>query len=95
MADRLARPSTDQGRSKHRVDNHDKTHSCNLETAPLLQENGETGTRDTNPSFGDRVGGIAQEPLTPLTKVLLILALALLLLSSVSLPWPSSYMLYI
>jgi hypothetical protein len=60
-----------------------ETH-CGTETAPLLQEDGETGIREANPSFGDRVGGIAQEPLTPLTKVLLILALALLLLSSVS-----------
>ncbi|KAF9458665.1 hypothetical protein BDZ94DRAFT_80625 [Collybia nuda] len=65
MADRLARPSTDQ------------------ESAPLLQETDGVRPRETDASFGDRVGGIAQEPLTPLTKVLLILALALLLLSSI------------
>ncbi|RDB20946.1 Endothelin-converting enzyme 1 [Hypsizygus marmoreus] len=67
MADSLARPSTDQ------------------ETAPLLRDPDaeDRGTNGHDSSFTGRVGSIAQEPFTPLTRILLILALVLLLLSSV------------
>jgi endothelin-converting enzyme len=56
------------------------------ETAPLLRdpEQEEVETQGRNLTFADHVGAIAQEPLTPLTKVLLVLGLVLLLLSSVS-----------
>lgn len=37
------------------------------------------------PTFSDRINKVVQEPLTPLTKILLILALVLLLVSSVRL----------
>ncbi|KAI3608021.1 endothelin-converting enzyme 1 [Moniliophthora roreri] len=68
MADRLPRPSTDQ------------------ESAPLLQDpdaEEHNFERHENPSFADRLNAVAQEPLTPLTKVLLILVLILLVLASV------------
>jgi endothelin-converting enzyme len=56
------------------------------ETASLLRdpEHEEPENEGPNLSFADHVGAISQEPLTPLTKVLLVLALVLLLLSSVS-----------
>jgi hypothetical protein len=56
------------------------------ETAPLLRDSGqeEAENEGRDLSFADHLGAIAQEPLTPLTKVLLVLALILLLLSSVS-----------
>ncbi|KAF8969921.1 hypothetical protein BDZ97DRAFT_1793392 [Flammula alnicola] len=67
MTDRTARPSTDQ------------------ENAPLLRDPGEDAEPNTNagPTFGDRLNSVAQEPLTPLTKILLVLGLVLLLTSSV------------
>jgi endothelin-converting enzyme len=67
MADWSARPSTDQ------------------ETAPLLRDPDAEEERAENeePSFMDRVNAVAQEPLTPLTRALLIVVLILLLLSSV------------
>ncbi|KAI5123330.1 hypothetical protein M0805_001755 [Coniferiporia weirii] len=70
MSYREARPSTDQ------------------EGAPLLRdpddEHGENGTyRRPRKSFTDHVNDIAREPLTTLTKILLVLALLLLLLTSV------------
>jgi len=60
--------------------------SNSAETAPLLRDigQGEGENEGRNPSFADHVGAIAQEPLTPLTKVLLVLVLVLLLLGSVS-----------
>ncbi|KAH8116927.1 endothelin-converting enzyme 1 [Phellopilus nigrolimitatus] len=68
--DRAARPSTEH------------------EDAPLLRdpdiERTENGThRPPRKSFSDHVNSIAQEPLTTLTKILLVLALFLLLLTSV------------
>ncbi|KAF9049323.1 zincin [Hymenopellis radicata] len=65
--------------------NHGGQTAAAVQTAPLLrdpdvesvdQEGGEQ-------TFMDRVHSIAQEPLTPLTKVLLVVALILLLLSSI------------
>ncbi|KAG6917789.1 hypothetical protein DXG01_001061 [Tephrocybe rancida] len=53
-------------------------------TAPLLQDHeDEERNGGANSTFSDRIGAIAQEPLTPLTKILLVLALVLLLLTSV------------
>ncbi|KAL0947409.1 hypothetical protein HGRIS_013522 [Hohenbuehelia grisea] len=58
--------------------------STDQETAPLLRDpEAENGEVNQSPTFADRVSAIAQEPLTPLTQILLILALVLLLLSSV------------
>ncbi|KAM5533255.1 hypothetical protein V8D89_013032 [Ganoderma adspersum] len=58
-----------------------------LETAPLLQNvshpDGAPADQDEEPSFIDRLAAIVQEPLSPLTKVLLIATLVFLLLSSV------------
>ncbi|PPR08078.1 hypothetical protein CVT24_010539 [Panaeolus cyanescens] len=65
MAERAARPSTDQ------------------ESAPLLSDPDEYPNGGSNPSLYQRVNSVAQEPLTPLTKILLILALFLLLTTSV------------
>lgn len=57
--------------------------SCSVERDSLLRDPTE-GTSDYNArSFGERVNTVAQEPLTPLTKTLLVLALVLLLISSV------------
>ncbi|KAJ7771710.1 hypothetical protein B0H16DRAFT_1514445 [Mycena metata] len=57
------------------------------ETAPLLREDtedeGYSHTNTHQPTFAERINAIAQEPLTPLTQVLLFVALVLLLLSSV------------
>ncbi|KAG6854921.1 hypothetical protein C0991_009744 [Blastosporella zonata] len=70
MAERSPRPSMDQG--------------IPSETAPLLRDPEAEDTNDAaNTTFSDHVGAIAQEPLTPLTKILLVLTLVLLLLTSV------------
>ncbi|KAF4608964.1 hypothetical protein EYR40_001317 [Pleurotus pulmonarius] len=65
----------------------DSRPSDQAETAPLLRdpdvEEQNGGYNPTQPTFNERMAVIAQEPLTPLTKILLILVLALLLLSSV------------
>lgn len=58
------------------------------ETAPLLQDpdvEDRECVQDVQhrPSFGERITSVAQEPLTPLTKVLLMVVLILLLLSSI------------
>ncbi|KAJ3510592.1 hypothetical protein NLJ89_g4586 [Agrocybe chaxingu] len=55
------------------------------ENAPLLRssEDDDVPNGTSRPSFGERVNSIAQEPLTPLTKILLVLGLVLLLTSSV------------
>ncbi|KAG6832683.1 hypothetical protein H0H92_012255 [Tricholoma furcatifolium] len=59
--------------------------SADEETAPLLQASEAEGSNAAaNQTISERVGAIAQEPLTPLTKILLVLALVLLLLTSVS-----------
>ncbi|KAJ3726361.1 hypothetical protein DFJ43DRAFT_1195956 [Lentinula guzmanii] len=67
MTDWSPRPSTDQ------------------ETAPLLRDPDadEDNAENEEPTMMDRINSVAQEPLTPLTKVLLVIALILLLLSSV------------
>lgn len=62
------------------------TCSCTAETASLLrdpdrEQNGHLP--DSEPSFAHRLAATLQEPLTPLTKVLLVLTLLFLLLSSV------------
>ncbi|KAJ7632180.1 hypothetical protein FB45DRAFT_1057317 [Roridomyces roridus] len=68
MADRVPRHSTDQ------------------ETAPLLRGDEEDDLRSHEQppqTFSERLNSLAQEPLTPLSKLLLLLALVLLLVSSV------------
>ncbi|ETW85740.1 metallo peptidase M13 [Heterobasidion irregulare TC 32-1] len=68
MADyREARPSTDE------------------ESAPLLDDahGQQQGHNPHHPSFSERLGSIVHEPLTLLNKILLVLLLALLILSSV------------
>ncbi|KAI0709419.1 Metalloprotease [Earliella scabrosa] len=70
MADtRAPRPSTDE------------------ETAPLLQNvshpDGGPEPEDEEPTFLDRLAAVVQEPLSPLTKVLLIATLIFLILSSI------------
>lgn len=57
------------------------------ESSPLLRDSGEETEANGHGqrSFGERVNSVAQEPLTPLTKILLVLVLALLLTSSVRL----------
>lgn len=64
----------------------DPRSSTDAETAPLLRDDDIGNSRRTSedPStFRERANAIAHEPLTPLAKILLILCLALLLLSSV------------
>ncbi|KAG6886039.1 hypothetical protein C0993_005223 [Termitomyces sp. T159_Od127] len=55
------------------------------QTASLLQNPGadRTNNNATNPTFSERVEAIAREPLTPLTKILMVLTLVLLLFTSV------------
>ncbi|KAJ7197174.1 Metalloprotease [Mycena pura] len=68
MVDRVPRTSTDQ------------------EAAPLLRDNtedDEVRSQDSQPTLAERINAIAQEPLTPLTQVLLVVALILLLLTAV------------
>ncbi|CCL99342.1 uncharacterized protein FIBRA_01360 [Fibroporia radiculosa] len=64
------------------ADSREARPSTDEETAPLLQDvdhpDGE-GRRSTHSSFA----AVVQEPLTPLTKVLLVIALVFLLLSSI------------
>ena len=52
---------------------------------PLLSDTGDEGyeNNSTSPTFAERVGAVAQEPLTPLTQILLVLVLVLLLTTSV------------
>ncbi|KAH9484148.1 Endothelin-converting enzyme-like protein [Psilocybe cubensis] len=60
--------------------------SVDEEQTPLLRDFGDDRPEQntTNESnFGDRIHAIAQEPLTPLTKILLVLGLVLLLTSSI------------
>ncbi|TFK55167.1 metalloprotease [Heliocybe sulcata] len=63
--------------------------STDQETAPLLRDPEAEGSQDydgpgeRDPTFLDRITSVVQEPLTPLTKVLLVVALLFLLLSSV------------
>ena len=62
------------------------TDASQIEAAPLLQDvthpDGEQQAPH-NPSLTERVSSVVQEPLSPLTKILLILVLLLLLLSSI------------
>ncbi|KAJ7168203.1 hypothetical protein C8R43DRAFT_1121386 [Mycena crocata] len=57
------------------------------QAAPLLRdpddEDDAVRSEYAQPTFAERINSIAQEPLTPLTQVLLVVALVLLLLSSV------------
>ncbi|KAF9453276.1 zincin [Macrolepiota fuliginosa MF-IS2] len=57
--------------------------STDRERAPLLGDPEAGAANQNTPSFTDRVNAVAQEPFTPLTKILLIIALVLLLASSV------------
>ncbi|PPQ78520.1 hypothetical protein CVT25_011792 [Psilocybe cyanescens] len=60
--------------------------STNEEHTPLLRDFGDDAPElnaTNESSFGDRIHSIAQEPLTPLTKILLVLGLVLLLTSSI------------
>lgn len=57
-----------------------------LETAPLLQNVSSPDESQTQPqeqNFTQRLSSAVHEPLSPLTKILLVLLLVLLLLSSV------------
>ncbi|TCD66686.1 hypothetical protein EIP91_001040 [Steccherinum ochraceum] len=61
-------------------------HLTHLETAPLLQDVSHPdapSAQPTNESFAHRVSKVVQEPLTPLSKFLCVLALIFLLLSSI------------
>lgn len=84
MTDRMARTSTDQGLPLNSawIENN---FWHNLENAPLLSDHGSDVDPSTpvSPTFNERINSIAQEPLTPLTKILLVLGLILLLTSSV------------
>lgn len=62
-------------------DNHAFTESAPLLRDPDGEETGQNGV--AHPTFAERITSVVQEPLTPLTKILLIAALILLLLSSV------------
>ncbi|GAW06292.1 endothelin-converting enzyme 1 [Lentinula edodes] len=58
--------------------------STDQETAPLLRDpDAEDNAENEESTLMDRINSVAQEPLTPLSKVLLVIALILLLLSSV------------
>ncbi|KAL0578146.1 hypothetical protein V5O48_003851 [Marasmius crinis-equi] len=58
--------------------------STDREEAPLLRDpDAEDLNTSENASVGERLSAIAQEPLTPLTKILLVLALVLMILTSV------------
>jgi hypothetical protein len=84
--DRLGRPSTDEGEYKAHHDLCTLSVCGFAETAPLLRdpEDEEGGApQDPPPSFAERITAVIQEPLSPLTQVLLVVALILLLLSSV------------
>jgi endothelin-converting enzyme len=52
------------------------------ERAPLLADSAAAGAA-ANPSFAERVSAVVQEPLTALSKLLLVLVLVFLLISSV------------
>ena len=83
MADMEARPSTDEGLwvQSSNFDNRVQNKFYSIERDSLLRG----PTECTSRSLAERVNTYAQEPLTPLTKTLLILALVLLLTSSVCL----------
>ncbi|KAF5391824.1 hypothetical protein D9757_001795 [Collybiopsis confluens] len=84
MADWSSRPLNDQG-SWFPSKNYLILTYVEPETAPLLRDpDAENEAVDNEqPSFMDRINTVAQEPLSPLTKVLLVVALILLLLSSI------------
>ncbi|KAJ3804396.1 peptidase family M13-domain-containing protein [Lentinula aff. lateritia] len=83
MADWSPRPSTDQG--PYILASTDSSLIISTETAPLLRDPDaeENNAENDEPTLMDRINSVAQEPLTPLSKVLLVIALILLLLSSV------------
>ncbi|KAJ7724074.1 hypothetical protein DFH07DRAFT_871903 [Mycena maculata] len=85
MADRLPRHSTDQGKLRCR-NSRNLANTVAAEAAPLLRgddDDDAARSESAQPTFAERIHAIAQEPLTPLTQVLLVVALVLLLLSSV------------
>lgn len=85
MTDRDPGPSTDYGMYANIMCVYIRINGLQLsESSPLLRSPEEEGNFEEQPSFSDRVNAVAQEPLTPLTKILLILVLTLLLASSVS-----------
>ncbi|RPD66296.1 Metalloprotease [Lentinus tigrinus ALCF2SS1-7] len=69
------------------ADTRDPRPSTDEESAPLLQDvshpDDGPATQEEEPTFLDRLSAIVQEPLSPLTKVLLIATLIFLLLSSI------------
>ncbi|KAI0720938.1 metalloprotease [Cerioporus squamosus] len=69
------------------ADTRDPRPSTDEESAPLLQNvshpDDGPAPQDEEPTFFDRLAAVVQEPLSPLTKVLLIATLVFLLLSSV------------
>ena len=85
MADtRDPRPSTDEGSCEV------SSYSCRAtsshvesERAPLLQDSQAGPSQQPKPSIAQRLSHVVQEPLTTLAKILLVLVLVLLLLSSV------------
>ena len=88
MADtRAPRPSTDEGQFSvsfpismlPALD----LHLNHLETAPLLHDPDAPNHQSHNDTFAERFTKVVQEPLTPLSKLLCVLALVFLLLSSV------------
>lgn len=80
----LARPPTKVSATLIRVTKC--AEAFQLESAPLLQDvshpDGEESPHH-NHSITERVSSVVQEPLSPLTKILLVLVLLLLLLSSI------------
>lgn len=94
MADtRAPRPSTDEGTSSVLLPAQlamsllsPDIQFADTETAPLLQNvshpDGEA-LDDEQPTFLDRLSAIVQEPLSPLTQILLVATLVFLILSSV------------
>ena len=86
MADSsVPRPSTDEGVFRS-VCNSNDAHSSAPETAPLLQSVSspdDPRRRPEDASFSHKLAAAVHEPLSPLSKILLVLVLLFLLLSSV------------
>ncbi|KAJ7074256.1 hypothetical protein C8F01DRAFT_1272809 [Mycena amicta] len=83
MAERVPRRSTDHG--EPRLCRARWSHPPQKQ-APLLRDDDDDEFRtpeEEEPTLLERLNAIAQEPLTPLTQILLVVALILLLLSAV------------
>ncbi|KAL4254086.1 Peptidase M13 [Abortiporus biennis] len=68
------------------ADSRDARPSTDEETAPLLQDVSHPDapqSEHTPPTFSERISSIVQEPLSPLSKILFVVALFFLLLSSI------------